>query len=144
MKKVRVFISYSHGDSWFAQRLEEALKERSIDVWIDKNEILVGDSLLGRIREGIDSSDFVCALISKNSINSRWVQSELEIALNQQIDDQKVKVLPLILEDGIKLPSFLVGKLYIDFSRKEYFDDGVKLIMRRLDREAVSHQLFGE
>lgn len=142
MKKVRVFISYSHGDGWFAERLEEALREKSIDVWIDKNEILVGDSLLGRIREGIDSSDFVCALISHFSISSSWVQSELEIALNQQIEAKKVKVLPLMLQEGIKLPLFLVGKLYIDFSRREYFDDGVKQIMRRLDRESLSDQLF--
>ena len=131
--KTRVFISYSHSDATFAIKLEQALTERSIDVWIDRKEILVGDSLIERIREGIDTSQFVCAIISKNSAQSKWVQNELDIAMNQQIQNKVVKVLPLIVEPNVELPLFLIGKLYIDFSKNEYFANGVEQIMRRLN-----------
>lgn len=132
MNKIRVFISYSHDDSNFALRLENALKARSIDVWIDSQEILPGDSLIKKIREGIDSSQYVCALISGTSIISPWVQNELDIAMTQQIENRKVKVIPLVLEENLTLPSFLVGKLYVDFSKPEYFEQGISQIERRL------------
>ncbi len=131
MLKTRIFISYSHKDTWFADKLEKTLTQRGFGVWIDKKEILAGDSLLNKIKEGIDTSKFLCAVISKNSINSNWVQEELERAMNQQIKSGKVKVLPLLLERALELPLFLEGKKYINFS-KEAFDSGVEELMRRL------------
>ncbi len=129
--KVRVFISYSHNDSAFARRLEDALRAKSIDVWIDSQEILPGDSLIEKIREGIDKSQYLCALISSTSIESRWVRNELDIAMNQQIENGTVKVIPLVLEERLSLPLFLVGKLYVDFSRPEYFENGLSQILRK-------------
>lgn len=135
--RVRVFISYSHNDLVFARRLEDALRARSIDVWIDSQEILPGDSLIEKIREGIDTSQYVCALISSTSINSRWVKNELDIAMNQQIQSGRVKVIPLVLEENLRLPSFLVGKLYVDFSKIEYFENGLSQIIRRVDARST-------
>ncbi len=131
--KTRIFISYSHADMEFAHKLEKALIDKSIDVWIDRKEILVGDSLIQKIREGIDSSQYVCALLSKTSVESRWVQSELDIAMSQQIENQKIKVLPLVVEKDVELPGFLKGKLYIDFSSKENFAICVSQILRRVN-----------
>lgn len=133
MKK-SVFISYSHQDNKFAQELEDALRKESIDVWIDKKEILVGDSLIEKIRGGIEHSQFICAIISNNSINSKWVKKELDVAMNIEIEEKEVKVLPLIIEENVKLPSFLLGKMYIDFSRPQYFQGGISQILRRLNK----------
>jgi hypothetical protein len=129
--KRRVFISYSRKDEWFADRLQGALSKRGVGVWIDKKEILVGDSLIQRIREGISTSQYICAVISNNSINSNWVQEELDLAMNQQIERGKVKVLPILIESKIELPSFLKGKLYVDFSNAD-FENCVEVLMRRL------------
>lgn len=131
MIKRKVFISYSRKDDWFADKLDDALNRKGIGVWIDKKEILVGDSLIKKIREGINTSQFICAVISSNSINSKWVQEELDMAMNQQIESGEIKVLPLILESGLEMPSFLKGKLYIDFSKVD-FDKCVDDLMRRL------------
>lgn len=54
--KPKVFICYSHHDHAFVARMETALRARSIDVWIDREEISVGDSLLEKITEGIETS----------------------------------------------------------------------------------------
>lgn len=132
-ERIRIFISYSHSDSEFAGKLDAELRKNSIDVWIDRKEILVGDSLIEKIREGIDSSQYVCAVLSKNSILSSWVKNELDVAMNQQIENKEVKVLPLVIENDIELPLFLKGKLYIDFSRTKDFNDGVNQIMRRVN-----------
>jgi predicted nucleotide-binding protein len=132
--RTRIFISYSHADAEFAERLQMALEKRSVDVWIDRDEILVGDSLIEKIREGIDASQFVCAIISPASVKSRWVEVELDRAMNQSIEGGCVKILPLLVEQGVELPSFLLGRLYVDFSRDDLFDKGVEQIMRRVNR----------
>ena len=133
-EKAKVFISYSHSDHDFASRLKSKLEKNSIDVWIDSQEILPGDSLIEKIRDGLDKSQFVCAILSKNSINSRWVKQELDIAMNQQIESGFVKVIPLVLEKKLNLPNFLVGKLYVDFSEPKKFNQGVEQILRRVNR----------
>jgi hypothetical protein len=137
--KRRVFISYSRKDELFANQLEEALVQQGIGVWIDKNEVLVGDSLISKITEGISGSQFVCAIISSNSINSRWVQEELNLAMTRQIKSGEVMVLPLLLEPELELPSFLEEKLHIDFSRLD-FQKGIEALMKRLKK---NEQVFG-
>ncbi len=132
-QRTKIFISYSHSDQDFACKLASAIDSESIDVWIDLEEILVGDSLIAKIREGIDSSQYVCALLSKNSVRSQWVKNELDIAMTDQLERRKVKVLPLVIENDVELPGFLRGKLYIDFSREEDFPSGISQIMRRVN-----------
>jgi hypothetical protein len=47
-ENVGVFLSHAHDDRLFAQRLGNDLICREF-VWIDKAEISIGDSLLGKI-----------------------------------------------------------------------------------------------
>jgi hypothetical protein len=56
--KPRVFISYSHADSPFVDRLAADLQAAEIDVWVDRWEVKVGDSIINRINSGIHESDF--------------------------------------------------------------------------------------
>jgi TIR domain len=92
----------------------------------------VGDSLVERIRRGIDDVEFVVAVISMNSISSRWVQHELDVAMNQEISGKRVKVLPVLLDDS-DLPGFLLGKSYADFRRPDRYWLGLARLVARLD-----------
>jgi hypothetical protein len=74
-----VFLSHSHADKSFARRLAEDLRSAGAQVWIDEAEIQLGDSLINKISAAID------------------VRREVEIALNEEIAGQTVKVLPLLL-----------------------------------------------
>lgn len=133
--KVKVFISYSHDDKEFAIELERALHVNNVNVWIDSKEILAGDSLIQRISEGINASRYICAVLSSNSVNSKWVKQELDIAMNYQIEQETVTVLPLVIEKGIELPVFLQGKRYIDFSSSSLFEAGIDEILRRIIKD---------
>jgi TatD DNase family protein len=126
-----VFISHSWEDQAVARRLAADLSHYGARVWIDEAEILVGDSLIEKIRQGIDDMDYVAALISKASVSSRWVAKELDIAMNQEIDGKRVKVLPLLLED-CELPGFLKGKAFADLRTPERYDAALVAILRRL------------
>jgi hypothetical protein len=69
-----IFLSYSHIDKSFANRLATDLRKKGHYIWIDDSEIKVGDSLIEKIREGIDKVDYLGAIISQSSINSDWVK----------------------------------------------------------------------
>ncbi len=142
--RVRIFISYSRGDHVFANRLKDALERKGIAVWIDTKEILPGDSIIQEIRKGIDGAHYVCALISENSVRSEWVQNELDTAMSVQLEQRKVKVLPILLNRNVDLPGFLRGRLYVDFSTKGLFDEGVELIMRRIEKDTKFGNAYGE
>lgn len=126
-----VFLSHSHSDKPFARRLAADLRRSGHSVWIDEAEINIGDSLITKIRSGLDRVDFVAAILSETSLQSEWVQRELEIASNREIDERRVVVLPLLVED-VELPGFLKGKLYGDFRRAEAYDDSLSRLVRAL------------
>lgn len=126
----KVFLSHTWEDKPTARALAAKLSERGIGVWLDEAEIRLGDSLIEKIRDAIDTVDYVAVLLSKNSVNSEWVKRELDIAMNQEIARKRVKVLPIRLDD-CHLPGFLVGKLYADLQSPEQIDKVVAMIEAR-------------
>lgn len=91
------------------------LEAHGIRYWLDEAEIRVGESLIEKIRQGLDGVDFVAAVLSPNSIGSPWVQRELDVAMNQEIAGRQTKVLPILYRQ-CELPGFLLGKFYADFT----------------------------
>ena len=126
-----IFLSHNHADKPFARRLASDLRAAGHVVWIDEAEIDIGDSLVEKIREGIDEVDYVAAILSGASIQSQWVKRELDIASNREIEEGKVVVLPLLLEE-VALPGFLKGKLYGDFRKEENYHESLSLLLRKL------------
>ncbi len=138
-----IFISYSHKDKPFTKRLANDLRDAGHTVWIDKTEIFVGDSLIEKIREGIDKVDFVVAIISSKSINSQCVQKELDLASYREIGEKRVIVLPVLLDD-VELPGFLKGKYYADFRKEEDYQDGIGELLERLGSRTPKPDLSSE
>ncbi len=119
-KRWSIFLSHSSKDKSFVDWLNAKLRSVNVISWYDKCEILVGDSILQRIEEGLRGSEFLIVVVSPASIASNWVKAELEPKLLQQIESQVVTVLPLSI-DGAKtedLSIFLKGKLWLRFPRE--------------------------
>ena len=127
----QVFISHSSRDKEIARRLAANLESRGIGVWIDEAEIKLGDSLLDKIRAGIDSVDYVLVLLSKNSIDSSWVNKEIQIAMTQEIEGKRVKVFAVLIDD-VQLPSYLLDKQYADLRDLSQYDSVVLQIVSRV------------
>ena len=107
------------------------MRSRGARVWIDEAEIKLGDSLVGKIQEALDTFEYVGAVISSNSVGSEWVQRELEPAIMAEIETRTLKVLPLRLDD-CAMPAFLRGKKYADFRRPDNYVSAVEMIAERL------------
>jgi hypothetical protein len=109
-----IFLSHNHRDKSFVRHLAVELEKKGVKVWLDEAEIKVGDSLIKKIQEGLDEMEYVGVILSHHSVGSPWVEKELEIAMYQEINGRRVKILPILVDD-CKLPSFLIGKAYADF-----------------------------
>jgi len=130
-------MSHSHVDKPFARKLAASLRAAGHGVWIDEAEINIGDSLVEKIREGLDQVDYVAAILSKTSIDGPWVTRELDIASNREIEEGRVVVLPLLVEK-VELPGFLKGKFYGDFTNEEQYDYMVDLLLRKLGQPGLA------
>jgi len=110
MKKI--FLSHTSKDKPFVRQLSNDLSLFGISSWIDEAEIAFGESLIKKIQQSIESVALVVVVISKNSINSNWVETELEMAIQLEIEGRKNFVVPIVIDD-IEIPLILRRKRYI-------------------------------
>lgn len=128
---VSVFLSHNHGDKDFVRQLARDLESHGVRYWLDEAEMKIGDSLIQKIREGIDSVDFFAVVLSPNSVEAPWVVNELDVAMNHQINGKPIKVLPILLKE-CELPGFLVGKLYGDFQNEVQYEDSFRTLIKSI------------
>lgn len=129
-----LFISYSHKDKLYVEQLAFDLSTSNLNIWLDKWEIQVGDSIIDKIEQGLSASDYLVIILSPHSVSSKWVKEELNAALFQQLNNQGIKVLPALIED-CELPLFLRNRSYADF-RKDY-QFGLNQLLRAVAPESI-------
>lgn len=107
-----VFVSYSHADKVVARRLATLLEERGCAVWIDDNELAIGDSLIEQIARAIEGIEFFVVLISPASVGSAWCQKEVSLAMTGELGRVGTTVMPVRLGDTA-MPSTLADKYFL-------------------------------
>ncbi len=129
--RVPIFISYSHSDRDFVEELATQLVVHKVNVWLDRWEMHVGESLIDRIQSAITDARVRCSLSCPKSV-AGWYKKKKE--LNNG----------LIREAGrtpnrraacscnrLQYTDFLAGKkLYADF--RTDFDDGLTTILEAI------------
>jgi hypothetical protein len=123
-----LFICHSSQDKSFIRRLASDLKANRLDVWVDEQEILVGDRIREKIEAGIETSDYLAIVLSPASVNSPWVQRELDAKLFQEIEEKQVKILPLLLQ-SCDIPPLLRMVRYADF--RGSYESGLRELLQR-------------
>ncbi|MEU5867253.1 toll/interleukin-1 receptor domain-containing protein [Nonomuraea sp. NPDC047529] len=126
-----IFISYSHQDSQFVDRLAEQLVQHRVYVWMDRWELHVGDSFITKVQEAITEASALLVILSQAAVSSAWCQKELNSGLMRELEERHVIVLPVVIDD-CKVPIFLREKLYADF--RQNFDDGLRAILEAIAR----------
>lgn len=76
------------------------------DVWLDEWEIRAGDSIPGKLNEGLAEFDVFILLWSVNAARSNWVRREFEPAIHRVVETGRARVVPCLLDDT-PLPSLL-------------------------------------
>ncbi|HEX4947018.1 MAG TPA: SUMF1/EgtB/PvdO family nonheme iron enzyme, partial [Blastocatellia bacterium] len=93
-RRPTVFLSYAHKDAALAQRLIDDLRAAGHACWIDTTAIKGGNEWIMTIADGINNSYAMVVLVTREALQSRWVQDEILWAR------QRNKLLiPLLLEN---------------------------------------------
>jgi hypothetical protein len=111
-----VFISYNRGDSKFVDHLAKNLVMHRHNIWLDRWEMNIGDSLIDKIQGALTESSAILVILSKRSAASEWCKKELNSGLVRELAEKQVLLLPCVIDD-CEIPLFLREKLYADFGR---------------------------
>ncbi len=132
----RLFISHASEDESFVDRLVGALNPYLAKIWYDKHQILVGDSIVGRINEGFEEADYFAVVLSSASVSKPWVQSEVAAGIMRLHSEVGFRILPILKED-CRIPPLLSHLRYADFT--EHFTIGLNQLLQAIQgmRELV-------
>ena len=128
--KRKVFISFAHEDSIFAERLGRYLTASGFSVWIDKDNIRPGTlDWEVAVRHGLEKSFAVVLVASRRSANSNYVRAECKLG---QIAG--LRIIPIwcsgeIWEECVALG--LIDAQYIDL-RDDKYATGLKRLQSEL------------
>lgn len=95
------FISSSQKDESFARRLYDDLQKRKVHCYFAYEDMPIGAKIRPEVEEKIHLYDKVLLVISENSIESRWVENEVESALEREAKTQKNILLPVRIDDAV-------------------------------------------
>jgi hypothetical protein len=91
---IKLFLSHASEDKDdFVRPLAERLR-LDFEVWYDEYELLLGDSLLGKIDQGLKNCDYGIVILSRHFFMKRWPQSELDGLFSLETTERKI-ILPI-------------------------------------------------
>jgi hypothetical protein len=95
------FISYAHQDEALAQRLHTDLQSSGVHCWFAPHDMRIGARIRPTIDEAIQKQDKLLLLLSTDSIDSAWVEAEVEAAFEQERQTQREMLFPVRLDDSV-------------------------------------------
>jgi hypothetical protein len=93
-RKLKIFISYSRRETAIADALFEALAARGFEVTIDRLDLPFGEKWQLELAEFIRLSDTVVWLVSEASVQSKWVNWELD-----EVARRNKRLVPVMVGD---------------------------------------------
>src|SRR5262249_32457390 len=88
---------YSHKDEEFAKRLHSKLRDQGLRVWYAPEDIQGGKKLHEQIDEAIRVYDKLLLVLSRASMRSEWVKTEIGKARKAELKEKRRKLFPIRL-----------------------------------------------
>ena len=125
----KVFVSHASEDKErFVTKFATKLRENGIDAWLDKWEMLPGDSLVDKIfEEGLKEAQAVIIVLSNYSIKKPWVREELNASIVAKLSNG-TKIIPIVL-DNCEVPQSLTSTLWEPIPDIESYEQNFKRVL---------------
>lgn len=132
MKNPRVFISHASDDNdRFVISFAKKLLEQGVDAWVDKWEMLPGDSLIDKIfEEGLKEANAVIIVLSKFSIGKPWVREEINSSFVKKVTGQ-CKLIPIVL-DSVEVPECLKSTIWEEIADTNNYEDSLTRVVNSI------------
>ena len=139
----KVFISHASEDKAFVLDFAASLRKRGVDAWLDRWEILPGDSLVDKIfEEGIAQAKAIIVVISRHSVDKPWVREELNVAVVRKVN-RLSRLIPVVIDDTTvptSLRATVWEKVADPKNYEESLDRIVASIFGQTDKPAIGEQ----
>jgi tetratricopeptide (TPR) repeat protein len=109
-----VFLSHSSKDKVVVRSLAERLREDGLKVWFDDWVLKVGDSIPGKIEQGLEQSRVLVLCMSANAFGSDWAKLEADTIRFRDPMNKERRLIPLRLDDA-PIKGSLAQFLYTDW-----------------------------
>jgi len=97
------FISYSSKDEAFAEKLYADLQKNGVRCWFAPKDMKIGAKIRPTLERSIQTHDKLMLILSENSINSTWVETEVETAFEKETKpDSQLVLFPIRIDDAFK------------------------------------------
>ena len=94
-----VFLSHSSRDKSSCVAWADGLKVYDVKVWLDEVELAVGQPLATRLRDAIETADYLVVVLSLHAVASHWVCEEMQIAYALERELGRSIVRPVLIEN---------------------------------------------
>ncbi len=98
---ISCFLSHSSGDDEFVRKLYSRLQERGVRCWFAPEDLPIGVKIRPAIDREIFGRDRFVIVLSANSINSPWVEKEVETAFERAYKQKSAFLAPIRLDDAV-------------------------------------------
>lgn len=144
-----VFLSYSRKDSSIMRRVRDDLRANGLTVWTDEGIEPGSDSWKMNIESAIKEAGCLVAILSPDSVDSRWVRAELDYAEAQR---KKVYLILARGDESDAVPFGYAASQWMDIRQtghykprilmlakaiREYLDDTTRTHPKRPDMPPV-------
>jgi ABC-type transport system substrate-binding protein len=92
-----VFVSHAHADNELVDPFVSALRARGVDVWYDRSNLEAGHFLSEEIQQELQNRTALVLMLTPASIESYWVQTELNAFRDLAARDRERVIVPVRL-----------------------------------------------
>jgi hypothetical protein len=93
------FISYSAKDETFVRQLYSDLRRSRVQCWYAPEDLKIGARIRHSIDMNVGKHDRTLLVISHDSIESQWVEQEVETALEIERSQKRTVLFPVRIDD---------------------------------------------
>jgi hypothetical protein len=97
------FISYSSRDQVFVEQIYDNFQNRGVRCWYAPEDMKIGDKIRDRIDQSIRVHDKSLLVLSGNSIDSGWVEDEVEAAYEQEQKRNTTVLFPIRIDSSVMI-----------------------------------------
>lgn len=111
---IDIFLCHHSQDHFLVRRIAEALKQRSLSPWMDRNDIPAGAPFQRRIGQAILETKSAAIFFGLNGVG-KWQRDEID-ALHVQSKQRNLILIPVLLPGVNQIPSefvFLQGRHWL-------------------------------
>ncbi len=126
--KPNIFMSYSRREVGFVDDLTHRLEKEGFKVWLDYRNLVPGTPWAGQIDKGLDESQAILLVVSKESIASKYVELEWRRVIKEN------KRILLVIFEAVDMPKELEQYEWVDF--RGSYEAGIRELIGQLEAPA--------